>query len=251
MPRASGMPAADPPAPPVVELRGVTKDYHSLRPLRVAQLALHQGQSLAILGVDLPMAEVFVNLITGANLPDAGEVTVFGRPTREIATAEDWVSTLDRFGLVSDRAVLVEQFTVEQNLAMPISLDIAEMPPALRARVRALAEEVSLGDQLTAPTGSLPPTAMLRLRLGRALALDPQVLLAEHPNALADPADLPGFAADLARIIERRRLASLLLTADRTFASAVADEVLTLEPATGILKAASGWRRWFSIGNGT
>ena len=245
------MPGADAGGDPVVELRAVTKDYRSLRPLRVAQLALHQGQSLAVLGVDLPMAEVLVNLITGANLPDSGEVKVFGRGTSEIATAEDWVSTLDRFGLVSDRAVLVEQFTVEQNLAMPISLDIGEMSPGLRSRVRALADEVSLAEQLALPTGSLSPTARLRLRLGRALALDPQVLLAEHPNALADPADLPALAADLARIIARRRLASLILTADRTFASAVADEVLTLEPATGVLKAASGWRRWFSIGNGT
>jgi ABC-type transporter Mla maintaining outer membrane lipid asymmetry ATPase subunit MlaF len=245
------MPGADAGGEPVVELRGVTKDYHSLRPLRVAQLALHQGQSLAVLGFDLPMAEVLVNLITGANLPDSGEVKVFGRGTSEIATAEDWVSTLDRFGLVSDRAVLVEQFTVEQNLAMPISLDLGDMSPGLRTRVRALAEEVSLSEHLALPTGSLSPSARLRLRLGRALALDPQVLLAEHPNALAEPGDLPALAADLARIIERRRLASLILTANRTFASAVADEVLTLEPATGVLKTVSGWRRWFSIGNGT
>jgi ABC-type sulfate/molybdate transport systems ATPase subunit len=86
----------------------------------------------------------------------------------------------------------------------------------------------------------------LRLRLGRALALAPRVLLAEHPNASLNVEEAPVFAADFARIAGARGLASLVLTTDRTFASAVADEVLTLEPATGALKATSGWRRWFA-----
>lgn len=246
------MDGAEPRGDLVVELRGVTKDYRSLRPLRLERLELRQGQSVAILGMDLPMAEILVNLITGATLPDTGEVNVFGRATNDISSAQDWVGTLDRFGLISDRAVLVEQFTVEQNLALPISLDISDMSPELRARVRSLADEVSLTDELAVPTGALSPASRLRLRLGRALTLEPRVLLAEHPNALATPAELPAIAADLARIIEARGLAALIVTADRTFASAVADEVLTLEPATGVLRpATSGWRRWFSIRNGT
>jgi ABC-type transporter Mla maintaining outer membrane lipid asymmetry ATPase subunit MlaF len=230
---------------PLVELKGVTKDYRALRPLRIHELAVHQGQSVALLGFDPAMAEVLVNLITGAHLPDTGVVTVFGRPTAAIASADEWVEALDRFGLVSERAVLVDQFTAEQNLAMPLSLEITDLSPAMRADVHALANEVSLSaDQLARPTGELAPAARMRLRLGRALALKPRVLLAEHPNASLPADDVPAFAADFARVIAHRQLGSLLLTADRTFARAVADEVLTLEPATGVLKAAGGWRRW-------
>ncbi len=84
---------------------------------------------------------MLVNLITGATLPDSGEVVVFGKPTtahprrRRVADA---CST--RFGLLSERAVLVEQLTAEQNLAMPISLEIDEPPddaPAAGADARA------------------------------------------------------------------------------------------------------------------
>lgn len=236
-----------PPGDVLVELRGVVQDYHALRPLRIRELDLRQGQSLALVGFDLAMAEVLVNLITGATIPDTGDVRVFGKSTHQIATAGEWVSTLDRFGLISERAVLVDQFTVEQNLALPLSLEIDEMSPALQASTRALAEEVALpADLLRAPTGSLSAAMKLRLRLGRALALAPRVLLAEHPNASLGPDEAPAFAADFARIVDARALASLVLTADRTFAGAVADEVLTLEPATGALKAVSGWRRWFA-----
>jgi phospholipid/cholesterol/gamma-HCH transport system ATP-binding protein len=234
-------------AEPLVELRGVTKDYHALRPLRIRHLQLHSGQSLALLGFDLAMAEVFVSLVTGAQLPDAGEVRVFGRPTTAIADTSEWVTTLDQFGLVSERAVLVEQFTAEQNLAMPLSLEITDMSSALRSRVRALADEVSFpADALTQPTGTLSAPARLRLRLARALAMNPRVLLAEHPNAAIPPDEAPVFAADLVRIVADRQLGSVVLTVDRTFASAVADEVLTLQPATGALEPARGWRRWFS-----
>jgi ABC-type transporter Mla maintaining outer membrane lipid asymmetry ATPase subunit MlaF len=235
-----------PPGDPLVELRDVIKDYRGLRPLRIRTLELRQGQSLAVLGLDHAMAEVLVNLITGAHLPDTGVVAVFGEPTTAITDADAWVRTLDRFGLVSDRAVLVEQLTVEQNLAMPLSLELEDLPIALRAQVRALADEVSLTSaELASPTGTLSPGARLRLRLGRALALNPQVLLAEHPNASLSPAEAPVFAADLARVSRARDLACLVLTADRTFASAVADEVLSFEAATGAFTAASGWRRWF------
>jgi ABC-type transporter Mla maintaining outer membrane lipid asymmetry ATPase subunit MlaF len=231
----------------LIDLRNISQEYHGLRPLRIQQLQLRQGQSLALLGFDLPMAEVLVNLITGANLPAAGEVRVFGRATADITTTEDWVATLDRFGLISERAVLVDQFTVEQNLALPISLEIDDLSAELRRRVHALAEEVSLpADVLNKPTGVLSPALKLRLRLGRALALAPRVLLAEHPNASLTTDEAPVFAADLSRVVAARGLASLVLTADRTFASAVAAEVLTLEPATGALKAAPGWRRWFA-----
>ena len=231
----------------LVELRGVTKDYHGLRPLRVAELTLRDGQSLALLGFDRATAEVLVNLITGANVPDTGTVLVFGQPTTDIDNADAWIATLDRFGLISERAVLVDRFSAEQNLAMPLSLEIEDMAPALRAQVQRLAAEVLLpAEELQTPTGALSAAVQLRLRLGRALAMNPRVLLAEHPNALIPPDEAPAFAADYAAVIAARRLASLVMTADRTFAAAIADEVLTLEPATGILKPSSGWRRWFS-----
>jgi ABC-type transporter Mla maintaining outer membrane lipid asymmetry ATPase subunit MlaF len=230
---------------PLVELKGVTKDYRALRPLRIRALALHEAQSVALLGFDLAMAEVLVNLITGAHLPDTGEVIVFGQPTAAIASADEWVRALDQFGLVSDRAVLVDQFTAEQNLALPLTLDITQLSPELHAAVRALADEVSLPpEHLTLPTGDLPPASRMRLRLGRALALGPRVLLAEHPNASLSADEAAAFAADLARVVERRRLGSLVLTADRAFARAVAGDVLTLEPATGVLEAKRGWWQW-------
>lgn len=237
------MPAAE----PLVQLRAVVKDYRSLRPLRVASFDLRDGQSIALLGFDQAAAEVFVNLVTGALLPDAGEVRVLGCATAAVTDADTWVAFLDQFGLISQRAVLLGELTVEQNLAMPLTLELDEFAPGVRTHVDAVAAEVGIApDALKRPLDAVDAATALRVRLGRALALGPRVLLSEHPNALLPPADVPAFAADLARVIAGRRLPSIVLTADTTFAAAVADEVLTLQPATGELRRGRGWRRWFS-----
>lgn len=231
----------------LVDLRGVRKDYRSLRPLRIERLQLRQGDSIALLGCDPAAAEVLVNLITGAVLPDAGEVDIFGTPTHAITDADVWVRALDQFGLVSDRAVLLDQLTAEQNLAMPMSLELDDLPAAVRQRVRHLSDEVGLSpDELTRPVATLGEPARLRVRLGRALALNPRVLLAEHPNAALPRDALAPFAADYSRIVTSRGLAALVVTADRVFASASAEQVLTLHPGTGELRQSSGWRRWWA-----
>ena len=231
----------------VVQLRNVIKDYKSLRPLRVAELNLHQGQTLALCGFDQMTAEILVDLITAAIVPDAGEVSVFGQPTTAISDRDAWLETLDRFGLLTERAVLVEQFTVEQNLALPYSLAVENMSADVRTRVAALAEEIGFApSDLQRQSGVLPAIGRLRLRLGRALAMNPKVLLAEHPNATVTPDEAAGFGADLKRIVNARGMAALVLTADQEFARVAADDVLVLHPATGTLKSSSGWRRWFS-----
>lgn len=233
---------------PLIEIAGVTKDYRALRPLRVQRLALHEGESIALLGFDAAMAEVLVNLITGAQLPDEGEVRVFGRPTTSITAVDDWVTELDRFGLISSRALLVDQFTAEQNLALPLTIEIDNLPEAIRIEVGQLASEVGLStEELAVQTAALAPSAQLRLRVGRALALRPRVLLAEHPNALLPPEESSRFASGFARITAHRGIAALVMTADPAFARAVAGRVLEVQPATGALvEKRFGLRRWFS-----
>jgi ABC-type lipoprotein export system ATPase subunit len=127
---------------------------------------------------------------------------------------------------------------------MPLSLQLDELPAEVRTQVEGIAREVRLDDELLQrPLAALSGLMRLRVRLGRALALDPRVLLAEHPNASLSREEAATFAADLARIVAARRIASLVVTADEAFARAVARQVLALQPATGELKRA-GWRSW-------
>ena len=230
----------------VLELAGVSKDYHGLRPLRIQELIVLAGEHVAIVGFDQPSAEIFINLVTGATLPDAGTITVFDRPTTAITDSADWLATVDRFGIVSERAVLLESLTVIQNLAMPFTLDIEPPDAGVTVSAEQLAREVGLPESAwRAPVAQLDRVSHVRVRLGRALALGPGVLLLEHVSAGLAPEDAAGFGADVRAIASRRGAAIVAATADEAFARVVAGRVLTLEPATGRLKPVrpSGWFR--------
>jgi predicted ABC-type transport system involved in lysophospholipase L1 biosynthesis ATPase subunit len=231
--------------PAVLEFAGMSKDYRGLRPLRIAELRVAAGDHVAILGFDQASAEVFVNLATGATLPDAGEVSIFGRPTKAINDSADWLATVDRFGIVSERAVLLDALTVIQNLAMPFTLEIEPPPDEVRVRAEALAHEVGLPEtSWTKPVAELDAAGWVRVRFGRAIALDPAILLLEHVSARLAREEVAALGAGMRAVAARRGIALVAATADETFAEAVAGRILTLEPATGRLKEQRR-RRWF------
>jgi predicted ABC-type transport system involved in lysophospholipase L1 biosynthesis ATPase subunit len=234
----------------VIHAAGVVKHYNALRPLRLRDWRLVRGQVLALHGFDKAAAEVLVNLLTGSSLPDEGRIHVFGRATTDIADSNEWLESLRRFALLSERTVLVEQLTVEQNLAIPHTLAVDPMPPDVRQAVRAVGDELGMpAALLAAPLQGLSGFDLARVRLGRVLALGPEILLAEHPGAELERDERVRFARLAADAVARRRMAAVYLTTDQELAKVVGKEVMTLQPATGELSSASGWR-WFRRGAG-
>jgi ABC-type lipoprotein export system ATPase subunit len=225
----------------LIEIAALSKDYHGLRPLRIEALTLGLGEHTAILGMDRPMAETFVNLVTGATLPDRGVVTIFGRPTSSIDDSAEWLTIVDRFGIVSERAVLLDALSVIQNLSIPFTLEIEPPPDEVRGRAAALAREVGLEDRdWPRRVADLDAAGRLRLRVARALALDPRVLLLEHASAGLPTGPSQTIGARIRQIASRRACALVAVTADEAFAAAVAARTLRLEPASGRLTGRRG-----------
>jgi ABC-type transporter Mla maintaining outer membrane lipid asymmetry ATPase subunit MlaF len=165
-------------------------------------------------------------------------VRLLGRSTAAITDSADWLAVVDRFGIVSPRAVLLDALTVVQNLAMPFTLDIEPVPEDIRARVAALAQRVALDEaSLDRAVAELGPMGAVRVRLGRALALDPAVVILEHPTAGVPPDAI----AELAALCRAAPAATIVLTADAGFAAAASDRCLVLDPASGRLAPRAGW----------
>jgi ABC-type transporter Mla maintaining outer membrane lipid asymmetry ATPase subunit MlaF len=228
--------------PDVLSVANLRKTYQSLRPLRIRALTVGAGERVAVSGLDAGAAEVLVNLVTGASVPDEGEVVVMGRSTASIADGEEWLASLDRFGIVSPRAVLLDSATLLQNLAMPFTLEIDPIPDEVASRATALASEAGLAsDVLPQPIARLTPEIRVRAHLVRAVALDPQLLILEHPTAGLPESDRRRFGSDVARIAEARSLATLIISEDTEFARAAAHRVLALNGATGELRRKRGF----------
>lgn len=235
------------PAAPLLEVRGLAKDYQGLRPLRIKSLTVVPGEIVSLNGLDAVAAETFVHLVTGATLPDSGEVALFGQNTRGITDGEAWLKSLDGVGMVTSRGIVVEMFTVVQNIALSYTLDVDPIDPAVWPAVAALAREVGLADaSFEVAAGAVTPDAHMRIHLARALALGPRLLIAEHPSAHLPRDTVAAFGADLARLARSRNLALLALTADDDLAKAIGGQRLGLVAATGELKPVGFLKKLFS-----
>jgi len=230
---------------PLLEIQDLVKQCQSLRPLRIARLSLGRGDRYALGGFDAGAAEAFVLLVTGASVPDSGEVRVAGRNTRDIATDTEWLLSLDRFGIVTARAVLIEALPIASNMALPMTLSIEPVPDDVQRRVESLATEVGLPpERLLTAASTLTASERVRVHLARALASDPAVLLLEHPTVGLEPAEAEAFGEALRKVGDSRGVAWIALTEDERFARAAGGTRLRLKPATGELSPDGFWRRW-------
>lgn len=221
---------------PLVRFDAVVKHYRGLRPFRLRHLVIDRGERVVISGFDVITAELFTNLINGATLPDEGTLEVFGTPTSAVTSEEEWLASLDRFGIVTARAVLLDGLTVRQNLALPLSIEIDPMDDDLARRADALGAEAGIDEEwLPRPVHGADGVQRMRIQLARALALDPPLVLFEHPTASLQPTERGAFASQVADIAARRGLTLVACSQDRTFAKTVATRYLQLQPATGEL----------------
>lgn len=234
-------------AAPLFSFAGVVKPYGVSEPLRITRLDFAPGDRLVLSGLDALAGEMFMHVLTGAALPETGRVEVFGRATSEIATDTEWLTALDRFGLVSNRAVLLDQSTIAQNLALPLTLSIDPMSSDVRAQVDRMAADVGLSaDRLDHLAGTMTVEERMRAHLARAIALAPDVVLLEHPTVTLGDGGA-AFGETLRALGEARGLAWLAISDDEAFARASGGRTLRLNPSTGDLRPAGGfWRRWFT-----
>ena len=223
---------------PLLEMRGVVKEHGALRPLRIHELTVVPSTVMSIAGIDAVAAEVFVHLVTGATLPESGDVTLFGQNTRAIADSDAWLKSLDGIGMITARGILIEAFSVLQNIAMSFTLDVDPIDPRVVPQAGALARDVGIATELfDLPAGKTGPEVKMRVHLARALALGPKLLIGEHPSAALPRATVAAFGADLLRVAQSRALALVVITADDVLAKAIGGQRLELVPASGELRA--------------
>lgn len=234
---------------PLISLSGVVKSGPGLGPLRIEELVVQRGDRIALEGLDATAAEVFLNLITGAAVADEGTVSVAGADTRSIATDTEWLKSLDRFGIVTDRAVLVGQLSVAANIALPITLAIDPLADDVRAQVETLAAAAGLAAaRLAGPAGSLDAASRARVHLARAIATKPEVLLLEHPTSqFAGSAEARELGLTLARLADAREVGWVALTNDAEFARASGAVRLAVDGASGrVRRSGAWWQRLFA-----
>ena len=177
------------PSPPLVELRNLTKAYQEgerrRTVLREADVAIGRGELAVLVGRSGSGKSTVLNLMSGIDLPDSGEVVIDGVNLSTLPERERTLFRRDHIGFVFQFFNLIPTLTVEENLLLPLELKGRVRPEQRRAAL-GLLEEVGLADRAGSFPDRLSGGEQQRVAVARALAHDPLLVLADEPTGNLD-----------------------------------------------------------------
>jgi len=175
-------------APPLIEVRGLTKVYregdleHVV--LRGVDASIRRGQFAVLLGRSGSGKSTLLNLISGIDVPTAGEVIVDGTPVTTLSERDRTLFRRRHIGFIFQFFNLIPTLTVEENLRLPLELN-ADVRRNGRAP-RDLLELVGLADRAGSFPDRLSGGEQQRVAIVRALVHDPLLILADEPTGNLD-----------------------------------------------------------------
>jgi branched-chain amino acid transport system ATP-binding protein len=161
----------------VVELRGVSKSFGSLKVIDKLDLRIGEGEAVGVVGPNGAGKTTMLNLIAGSLRPDAGEILFRGRDvTRVPAHRLSGMGIARTFQVPRPFAGM----TVFENVLVGASYGQRRSDEDVRRAAVAALEAAALVPKANALAGTLTLLERKRLELARALATAPQVLLLDE-----------------------------------------------------------------------
>lgn len=215
----------------VCDLRHVDKVYEGAVPtpaLLDINLQVRRGEFLVVLGASGSGKTTLLNIIGLLDTPTSGQVWLAGRNAADLSEEERAALRSRYMGFVFQFHYLLPEFTVLENALLPCKIVGKAMVEANRERVKELLVRVGLGDRLQYRPSQLSGGQQQRVAIVRALANNPELVLADEPTGNLDSKN--GFAVfEMMRFMNRQTgTAFVVVTHDERLAQE-ADRVVVLE----------------------
>jgi len=206
-----------------IRLEGCSKTfangYHALEPIDLGVVA---GETLAVLGPSGCGKTTVLRIIAGLEQPDPGGRVILGdSDVTNIPTEQRGV------GMVFQNYALFPNLSLADNIGY--GLRVRKLDPAKREqRVLDLLAMMHLTEFADRPVHQLSGGQKQRVALARALAPEPRVLLLDEPLTALDAKLRDALRVELAELLRRLQITTVLVTHDQAEAMALGDRVAVM-----------------------
>ena len=208
-----------------IVIENMTKNFGSTAVLRGIDLTVESGELLALLGPSGSGKTTLLKIIAGLEWPNAGGLVVNGQDWLGLAAQQR------RIGFVFQHYALFPHMNVRDNIAFGLTVrPRAERPgkSVIAAKVEELLQFLQIGHLGDRYPAQLSGGQRQRVALGRALAIEPTVLLLDEPFGALDAAVRRDLRAWLRRVHEETGSTTIFVTHDQEEAFELADRVVVM-----------------------
>ena len=230
---------------PVLEVKGLTRDFGGLRALNELDLTVNEGEIVALIGPNGAGKTTFFNCVTGIYKPTEGTVHLYGANGEKhllngrkphLITALGMARTFQNIRLSPHMSVL-ENVMVGCHVRRrcpwwmaPLGLPMYyKEEKAITDKARDLVEHLNLAEYMDEKAGSLPYGAQRRLEIARALATEPRLLLLDEPAAGMNPQESIELMHFIQAIRDHFDLTILLIEHDMKVVMGVCQYIWVME----------------------
>lgn len=197
----------------MIELINIWKGYGATEVLRGLNLTIKEGEFVSIRGKSGVGKTTLLKIMGLLEPPDEGEVMLLGRSVQGLSDDEKSTIRLNHIGFVFQFFNLIPSLTILENIELPLALAGANKP---RRRERAMELLKYFG--LTSLAGRFPETLSggerQRIAVIRALANNPEIILADEPASSLDDENSNLLIKLLSDINQEKKVTIVLTTTD-------------------------------------
>lgn len=204
--------------PVILDVKDLTKTFHSHTTLDRISLQVHRRELLCVVGPSGCGKSTFIRIVAGLETPTGGEVMVEGRPVNGPGS--------DR-GMVFQGYTLFPWLTVKRNVMFGLQL-CGQASSVAEAEARQWIELVGLGKFEDSYPHELSGGMKQRVAIARALANKPRILLMDEPYGALDPTTRCKMQSYLMQIWRQVDVTILFVTHDLDEAVLLSDRILVL-----------------------
>jgi branched-chain amino acid transport system ATP-binding protein len=230
-------------APPLLELRGVTKRFGGLAALGGLDLHVDEGEIVSVIGPNGAGKSTMFNVITGLYAPDGGDVifrgtSLVGRPPNQIVKL-GIARTFQTVHLFPNMTVLENAMVGQHARTRGRVLATIVRTPGVRDEERQIRERATealdffgarlAGYRQDQPAFVLSYANRRRLEIARALATQPELLLLDEPTAGMNPTETLELRDHIKRIRDQRGITVLVIEHDMRVVKGVSDRVIACD----------------------